>query len=228
MDRTKYPRTMNFPWSGSNSSDDVWWEDSKLFEGKEVVVTEKLDGECTSIYRDGHCHARSVDTNFHPSRSWVRQLAGQIGSDIPAGWRICGENVYAWHSIFYKDLPSYFFVYGIYDEKNQCLAWSVVEEFSALLGLQTVPVIYKGIWDEKHVRSLWKGVGKFPTFSTKVEYPKPDDFEPCEAEGYVVRLADTFPYEDFAVKCAKYVRKNHVTTPTNWMTRQVIANKLAD
>ena len=49
MSRTKYPRTMNFPWSQSNSSDDVWWEESSWFDGKLVVVTEKMDGEGTTI-----------------------------------------------------------------------------------------------------------------------------------------------------------------------------------
>jgi hypothetical protein len=42
----KYPRTWHLPWSESESSDDVWLTDTKHFEGKEVVVTEKLDGEC--------------------------------------------------------------------------------------------------------------------------------------------------------------------------------------
>ncbi len=132
MDRTKYPRTMNLPWSGSESSDDVWWKDATAFDGKEVVVTEKMDGEATSIYPDGHVHARSIDTRHHDSRSWVKRLAASIAHDIPEGYRICGENVFAWHSIFYIDLPTYFFVYGIYDG-DLCLSWDDVKDDIVLL-----------------------------------------------------------------------------------------------
>lgn len=218
MDRTKYPRTMNLPWSGSESSDDVWWDDTTLFEGKEVVVTEKLDGECTSIYPDGHIHARSIDTRHHDSRSWVKRLAARISYDIPEGCRICGENVFAWHSIFYKELPTYFFVYGIYDG-NRCLSWGEVEEMCELLDLQTVPVIYRGLWDEKKISEISTDDGAFPTFNG------PDD-DSCNAEGYVVRVADEFLHSEFRHKCAKYVRPHHVQTDQNWMTRAVVPNLL--
>jgi hypothetical protein len=217
MDRTKYPRTMNLPWSGSESSDDVWWQDTMPFDGEEVVVTEKLDGECTSIYPDGHIHARSIDTRHHDSRSWVKQLTARIAHDIPKGYRICGENVFAWHSIFYKELPTYFFVYGIYNG-DYCVSWDEVEEICELLELQTVPVIYRGLWDENKVRDISTD-GAFPTFDG------PDD-GPSNAEGYVVRIANGFPYDQFRQKCAKYVRPHHVQTDQNWMTRAVVPNLL--
>jgi hypothetical protein len=195
---------MNLPWSGSESSDDVWWKDCSFFEGKKVVVTDKLDGEATTIYPDGHVHARSIDTDRHPSRSWVKQLAGRIAHDIPEGHRICGENVYAFHSIFYTELPTYFFVYGIYDENNNCLPWGDTEELCALLDLQTVPVLYSGVWDQKQILEGWTGKGAFPTFGSTAKLPKfPEDFTPTEAEGYVVRLADGFPHAAFAKCCAK-------------------------
>jgi hypothetical protein len=226
MSRVKYPRTFHFPWSDSNSSDDCWWKDCSAFEGKQVVMTEKMDGECTTMYPDAFVHARSVDTDHHPSRNLVKQLAGRIGYELPADWRICGENVYAFHSIFYTHLPDYFMAFGIYDE-HVCLPWSQVEAVCEMLGLHTVPVIYKGIWDEKVIRGLWKGKGAFPTYGSSVLDPKfPEDFTPCEAEGYVVRLADAFPYEDFSKSVAKYVRKNHVQTDTHWMKRRPVPNLL--
>lgn len=48
-----------------------------LFLGQEVVVTEKIDGENTTMYPD-HIHARSLDSNHHPSRNIVKQLHGQV------------------------------------------------------------------------------------------------------------------------------------------------------
>lgn len=218
--RTKYPRTKNLPFSQSNSSDDVWWKDCAAFEGKHVVVTEKLDGECTTIYPDGWTHARSLDSGPHPSRSWIKQYAASWAYEIPQGYRVCGENLYAWHSIFYTELPTYFFVYGIYDADNLCLSWKDTEEFCQLLGLHTVPVLYRGLWDEEKIRCGWTGIGTFPTFVL------PDQATRCEAEGYVVRTEVGFPYDQFAEHCAKMVRAHHVQTDQNWMVRPVDPNLL--
>jgi len=231
MKRTKYPRTMNLPWSGSESSDDVWWDDTSQFKHHEVVITEKLDGECTTIYRDGFTHARSVDSSHHASRSWIKSLAGGIGHRIPRGYRICGENLFACHSILYTELSNYFFVFGIYDDHNHTLSWRATEELCENLGLHTVPVICRGIWDEERMKSLWEGEGAFPTFASKVNPAErlpvyPEDFEPCEAEGYVVRRTCPFGHHDFKSCCAKYVRPKHVQTDSNWMTRQVVRNLL--
>ena len=86
--RYKYPRTIHLPWSPGVSSDDIRIFDMSHFEGHEVVVTEKMDGENTSIYRDG-THARSIGSRHHLSRDWVKALQGQISYDIPADWRLC-------------------------------------------------------------------------------------------------------------------------------------------
>lgn len=225
INRIKYPRTMNLPFSDSNSSDDVWWKDCKQFEGLEVVVSEKLDGECSTIYPDATTHARSIDSKHHPSRSWLKQYAATFAHDIPKGCRICGENMFAYHSIFYAELPSYFLVFGAYNEENWCLSWDETEEICEMLGVHMVPVIYRGIWDEKLIRSLWTGKGTYPTFKPKVANPTfPVDFEPCVAEGYVVRVAHGFPHSEFKSFAAKYVRPNHVTTSAHWMEQAVLPN----
>ena len=106
--RVKYPRTFHLPWSPGVTDDDRVLDDpDAAFGESRVVVTEKMDGECTTMYRD-YLHARSTDYSPHPSRDRVRALHAQIAHDIPEGWRVCGENVYAQHSISYDALPSYF------------------------------------------------------------------------------------------------------------------------
>jgi hypothetical protein len=45
-------------------------------------------------------------------------------------------------------------------------------------------------------------------------------------EGYVVRNADKFHYDDFSSNVAKWVRKNHVQTDTHWMHSTIIPNGL--
>jgi hypothetical protein len=97
----KYPRTYHLPWSDGATDDDRVLTDEDLetnFAGRTVVVTEKMDGENTTMYND--CiHARSPDSGPHPSRDWVKNLHAQIQWQIPEGWRISGENLYATHTL---------------------------------------------------------------------------------------------------------------------------------
>ena len=97
----KYPRTYHFPFSPGTSSDDKILHDYSSIEGlKDIIVTEKIDGENTTLYSHA-IHARSLDSRHHPSRDWVKGLWGGIRHSIPTSMRICGENMYACHSIKY-------------------------------------------------------------------------------------------------------------------------------
>lgn len=211
--RVKYPRTFHLPWSPGKTADDRTMDNpTGMFVNSEIVVTEKLDGENTTFYRD-YLHARSLDYAPHPSRDRVRALHASIAHDIPENWRLCGENVYAQHSITYDALPAYFLVFSIWNERNECLSWDETVTWSRLLGLHTVPVIARGIWNEEHVR-LSDGVTESQLGGDR--------------EGYVVRLASGFHYRAFRRSVAKYVRKNHVTTDDHWKAREVVPNKLRE
>lgn len=206
--RIKYPRSYHLPWSHGMTKDDRRMEDLARLQVSEVVVTEKLDGENTTLYSD-YVHARSLDYNPHPSRNWLKGLHSRIGYNIPEGWRVCGENLFAKHSILYQDLPDYFLVFSIWNDKNWCLSWDETVEWAQLLGLQTVPVIYRGSFDEETIRKL---------------YPEPR----CEdREGYVVRITEGFAYRDFRFCLGKYVRQGHVAPETHhWRAQAVIPNQV--
>lgn len=211
--RVKYPRTFHLPWSPGVTADDRVMDDpDEVFGGAEIIVTEKCDGENTTFYRD-YLHARSIDYAPHPSRDRVRALHGSIAHEIPEGWRVCGENVYAVHSIAYDALPAHFLVFSIWNNKNECLPWDETVMWAQLLGLHTVPVIARGTWNEEHVR-LSNGVTKGQLGGDR--------------EGYVVRLAAGFHYRMFRRSVAKYVRKNHVTTDDHWKSREVVPNRLRE
>ncbi len=205
--RYKYPRTPHLPWSPGVGSDDLTALDLSAWEGREVVVTEKMDGENTTIYRDG-VHARSLSSGHHPSRSWVKQLQQKIGYLLPEGWRLCGENLYARHSIAYERLPSYFLLFSIWDQDNCSLSWDETLEWAEILGLSTPKELYRGIWNEKALRRL------------------PVDTQ--RSEGYVVRCTSGFTYDRFDASVAKWVRGGHVQTDTHWMFAEVIPNILAN
>ena len=166
-----------------------------------------MDGENTSLYRD-YIHARSIDGRSHPSRDWVKQFWSTISADIPEGWRVCGENLYAKHSIHYMTLPTYFMGFSIWDEKNVCLGWDETLEWFTLMGITPVPVLYDGVFDEVIIRQLWN----------KKDWDK--------QEGYVVRLADSIPYGDFRHKVAKFVRGGHVQTVKHWAYGQPVIKNI--
>lgn len=89
--RIKYPRTLHLPWSLGRTSDDKVLSSMDHFSGREVVVTEKMDGENTTIYSDG-LHARSTTSQRHPSRSWVASLDGERdGQEIEGAERQRGS-----------------------------------------------------------------------------------------------------------------------------------------
>jgi hypothetical protein len=207
MSYVKYPRTLHLPWSLGVADDDKKAQSTSFFEGRRVVVSEKMDGENTSLYRD-HFHARSIDSRMHPSRSWLASFHAQMCQDIPEGWRVCGENLYAKHSIGYEDLPSYFLGFSVWNEKNECLDWDASQEWFHLLGVESVRVLYDGIYDEKIIKAL---------------HGEKDD---VQREGYVLRVADGFSYNDFATCVAKFVRAGHVQTDTHWMHASIQPNAL--
>lgn len=174
--------------------------------GHEVVVTEKMDGENTTMYMD-HIHARSLDSRHHPSRDWVKTFWGSINYLIPKDWRICGENVYARHSIRYDNLNSYFFGFSIWDQDNVALSWDeTVYYFEDVFNIKPVPVLYRGEFDLKMLEKLAESI------------------DPFSQEGFVVRVVDAIPYNDFDFKVAKWVRKGHVQTNKHWMSQEVIPN----
>ncbi|MCC5850177.1 MAG: RNA ligase family protein [Verrucomicrobia bacterium] len=212
----KFPRILHLPWSEAvdEQTDRVMSQSEveRSFAGREVVVTEKMDGENISMYRDG-LHARSLDGRHHPSRNRVKAFHASLAHLIPEGWRICGENLYARHSIAYSGLPSYFLAFAAYDAQNRMLPWDAFVRFCGGLGLDHVPLIYRGIYEEEKVRECYTGLS---SFGGSVQ------------EGYVIRRAETISWDMHSRHIAKYVRKGHVQTDSQWMHQAVIPNGLAE
>lgn len=205
--RIKYPRTPHLPWSpGLNDQECELTSFDEFEKADQVIVSIKMDGENTTMYSD-YIHARSTECNPHLSRNWVKALHGSIAHNIPAGWRLCGENLYAKHSIKYNNLESYFQVFSVWNDKNQSLSWEETKEWCALLDLKTVPIIYQGKWDRKLIENL--------------------DLTPYQPiEGYVVRVAREFHYKEFRNCMAKWVRKNHIQTDEHWKNQEIEPNGL--
>jgi hypothetical protein len=197
ISKVKYPRTNHLPWSPGVNDDDRVMSNLSAFEGKRVIATKKMDGENTTMGPD-YIHARSLDSRGGADRAWVKQFWATFAHDIPVDWRICGENLWAEHSIHYTALQSYFLGFSIWNEINECLDWDNTLQYFSILGITPVEVIYDDIWNEKKIRDLEK------TLNWETD------------EGFVIRLADSFSYREFKESVAKFVRKGHVQTTKHW------------
>lgn len=203
-----YPSTLHLPFSQSVQRDDKVIRDTSHLHGVPCVVTTKQDGENTNMYSTA-IHARSVDSRHHPSRDWVKAFHARIAHMIPTGWRICGENLFARHSLVYTDLPSYFMGFSAWDENNNALSWDDTVDFFKELSIVPVPVIARIPFDLKELEKLAKSI------DTTVD------------EGFVVRPEASFHYDDFSRMVTKWVRPNHVQTDDHWMHSAIVPNGLS-
>lgn len=208
----KYPRTWHLPWS-TLLKDDRQLKDDSCFVGKEVIMLEKLDGENTTFYND-HIHARSLDSQSHESRDRVKGIWSQISYLLDDNMRICGENMYAIHTVKYDDLKSYFYMFSMWEE-NTCLSWDETLEYAGILGLEVVPTIYRGVYDAELIKK------------TFVEYDKSKN---GNVEGFVLRTIDSFTYGDFRKGTAKYVKPSFRQAINNshghWISKKIEVNQL--
>lgn len=73
-----------------------------------------------------------------------------------------------------------------------------------------VPVLYRGMWNEKVMRGLHS-----------------DKRGARQSEGYVVRVTRSFAFGEFRRVVGKYVQAGHVQTTHHWRGQPVVPNQLA-
>ena len=202
---SKYNRTYHLPWSPGSTNDDRISDNVESLLGTEIVSTEKLDGENCGMTDDG-VYARSHAT--FTTSAWsreVRQLHKlSVEDELGDGVFLFGENMEGIHSIEYTNLTSYFYIFGIRDN-DIWIPWEKVEEYSYLLDIPTVPVLFKGIVNTaKELQQIVEDL-----------VSKPSELG-GQREGIVVRTAGMFHNDDFADNVMKWVRKGHVQTDVHW------------
>lgn len=204
----KYGRTFHLPISRGATSDDKIMSSLDGLKVHDLVVTEKMDGENTTIHSRGS-HARSPDSRYHPSRDWLKAFAAGISPQLSDEERIIGENLYARHSIAYQALPSYFlgFAWIVGDEVQ---SWDMTLARFEELSIQPVPTIYRG----PYRLSLFDDLAK--------------TLDVNKQEGFVARTAGAFAETAMPDCVGKYVREGHVQTETHWMKAELIPNCLAE
>ena len=206
----KYPRTYHLPYSPGATKDDKKLQDGWFsnYIGEEIVITAKLDGENIHMTQKD-CYARSDGA---PTRSpWSRNiwdpqegLYWKIKGLIGPNETIFGENLYGEHSIIYERLTKYFHLFAANDGFNW-YSWDDVKGFAKIMDVPHVPELWRGIvCDEISFKKLIDHYTQAPSLYGDTR------------EGVVVRLAKSFPIEDFSKYVCKWVRPNHVTTDEHW------------
>jgi hypothetical protein len=203
----KYGRTFHLPISPGATSDDKIMTSLEGLAVDDLVITEKMDGENTTLHRGGS-HARSLDSRGHPSRDWLKAFAAGITPQLAEGERIVGENLYARHSVGYDALPAWFLGF----------AWILGEEVQPSdltlmrfeeLGITPVPLLWRGAYRP----------GLFETIAAGLDTAR--------QEGFVVRVAASFPEAEMPRRLGKYVRAGHVQSERHWTQGPLIPNGLA-
>nr|WP_037310572.1 RNA ligase family protein [Ruegeria halocynthiae] len=204
----KYGRTFHLPQSpGATNDDKIMSDVSALIAAKEVVCTEKMDGENTTIHAGG-CHPRSLDARYHPSRDWIKAFAAGVSPQLSKDERIVGEYLFARHSIAYAALPTYFLGFA-WVKGDEVQSWDATLTRFAELGVVPVPQLYRGV------------------FSNDIAEDVISNLNLTTQEGFVVRTAAAFAERDMPTHLAKYVREDHVQSETHWMNAELIKNGLA-
>jgi len=201
----KYPRTFHFPFSPNISNNDRIIKDISPFLNKQLIITEKLDGDNTAIY-NGEVYSRSnTSTASHESFNIIKNIFAWKTINIKDKV-FYGENLYRVHSITYNNLSSYFYVFNILSG-NIWLPWKNITDICQELDFKTVPYVDKKVFksstelkdfllNEINKESILGGI----------------------REGLVVRPYDGFFSTSFNSHVGKIVSKSFSNDNINWST----------
>ena len=194
----KYPKTPHAPWSPSRSEDAIIAEIGN-FTGKQLVMTEKMDGSNVLLHA-GTAHPRSVSgQRRQPWLGMVRKHHAWKSNDFP-DLHFYGEDIYGVHAIEYDPVPEdqTFRLFAV-REQELWLPWEDVVQYAQLLDLPTVPVLFNG---------RTQGMQEMLNITLRL-MSEASSMGPTR-EGVVTRVAGEFSQKDFQRSVFKTVRPNHV------------------
>lgn len=211
-----YPSTFHWHQSMTVHRDDRYHKDPTFFVDRDVVITEKMDGGVATI-NDGNAYARS--SNLPTNLPWFTYMKNRTVPkfyDLEITVCVMGEDCYGVHSIVYDPLPDTFFLFHVLDRLIDNIetpntagdilrSWADCEAMAAAHDVLTVPVLYRGRFAKLDdiTQFFMDNIGKRSIYG-------PD------REGFVIRDAGAFAFDDFALHTAKFVRPHHVQTDEHW------------
>lgn len=244
---TKYPRSLHAKISLGSTSDDRFMPDGyvKAFsEINSVVLLEKLDGENNLFSKHGLFARSHTAPTISPWTKPLRERWELIKNDL-GNLELFGEGMFGVHSIGYKNLESFYYLFGV-RENGRWLSWEEVQFYAALFDFPTVPEIkitvplkdfYKdGVDEDKQLQEFFKanlGMYWYESINTPGMLGGYDlDTGKPASEGFVFRNADSFETNDGVIPVMpnefnnlfKVVRPGHVKTDEHWTKNWTEAN----
>ncbi len=229
----KYPRTPHLDCSKGTSDDKRLGpkESARMLADESLIVEEKLDGTNVGLHlADGklilQCRGHEITAGMHPQYDLFKQWATtkRIVFEEMLGERflIYGEWLYARHSVFYRELPHYFFEFDIFDKQEK--VFLTLDRRLEMLdgsGLQTVPVVHRGKVSLKQLKNL-VGPSQYDSRLTNPATGRSDDL----MEGLYLRTEAN----DIVTARAKFVRPEFtqcVQHSNHWQQETMVPNELA-
>lgn len=212
----KYGRTYHFPFSPGTTSDDrinhTYWEDIQKIDT--LVHTEKLDGENNCLNSFGVFARSHAAPTTSPWTNQIRERWQLLKNDL-GDLELFGENLYAVHSIEYKRIEEYYFIFAVRC-LDKWLSWEEVKFYAALFDLPTVPELKIQSTQDLTKETLKEQIIGWAQQPSVFGSRDPRNGNDCTREGVVTRDISEYPVADFAHRVFKYVRKGHVQTDVHW------------
>ncbi len=211
----KYPRTSHLPYSPGGTDDDRRIKTVSHFLGRPIVITEKMDGSNLCMTSKDIFARSHSGPPTHPSFDRAKARWSEIRHLIDDHLNLFNEWCYARHSIPYTALPDFMLLFGVREHRDTWWSWDEVEFMAQVLGVPTVPV-------------LWKGSVATAAELEKIVTHIAGQISACggDREGVVVRVADRIIQKDWERSIAKWVRADHVQTDDHWTHGVVVPNIL--
>ena len=139
----KYPRTPYSPWIPANPRNRPA-ADMTRFAGREIVITEKLDGSNTLLYQGQACPRSTGNASAPPWLAMSRKHHAWETIPLP-DLQLYGEDIYGVHAIEYHPVPenATFYLFAA-RENDTWLSWDSVDALARNPDMPAVPALHMG------------------------------------------------------------------------------------
>ena len=252
-DIIKYPRTPHLEGSRLQKGDeDLSQIPFKIIKDKYIVIEEKVDGANTGIsFIDGELKLQSrghILTGGHRERhynlfkQWANNYQCELYEVLGERYIMYGEWLYAKHSIYYDNLPSYFLEFDVYDKENKTfLSTDKRRELLKDLDVISVPVLARGKFNKIEDVLKYLGDSNYITIHHRENLKNEALKNNQDVDRIFKETENTMSMEGIYIKVEengevvdrmKFVRYSFLQTveesATHWLDRTIIPNKLGD
>ena len=251
-DIIKYPRTRHLEGSKLQQGDeDLSQIPFKNIKGKYIVIEEKIDGANTAISFDdngnlllqsrGHYLTGGYrERHYNLFKQWATSHRDEFYNVLGSRYILYGEWMYAKHTLYYDNLPHYFFEFDVYDKTNsKFLSTKKRQELLKGLPIVSVPILATGCFNK--IEDVLKYIKQSNYISnnsinnlTETAVKLGLDIEQIKLEtdltnlmeGLYIKVEDDNEVLD-RLKYVRYSFLQTITTSTSsWIDKTIIPNRL--